>query len=397
MHRLFHNLCGKRPCEFGVLPPSGCRVAVRPLEQEKKSFFARVGGRARSCIRKSVSSFAFKPGKSIRRELKRIARKELGRAADRLNHEQRDDEDVHEGRKSLKKVEALSALLEQVGSAPRRKDLKRLRETRRALSRVRDRRAIIETFDRLRSRLADRLPEHTSALIRAHLARRKSATMRRARASAGTLARAGKAVRKLRRAAGQWSPPSIELSDLPKILKHSYRASKRAMKRARRRGRAEDFHGWRKRVKSLWLQLRLVERLAASLSARIEQFKELETSLGEEHNFFILRNELRHDRGLRQIRSHIDDLSAMSTAVEEELRRGALVLGAGLFTMSSKAFAKDIGRRLRRGGARPRKPSRRILCVLAHADHRRQNQQHADKVVVVDEGLPPYEKRCGQR
>jgi CHAD domain-containing protein len=72
---------------------------------------------------------------------------------------------VHESRKSVKKVEALARLLDHVGFAPPRKEVKRLRAARRSLSRVRDADVAIETFDRLRSRFSHRIPEHTSAMI----------------------------------------------------------------------------------------------------------------------------------------------------------------------------------------------------------------------------------------
>src|SRR4029077_651860 len=158
-------------------------------------------------------------GRPIRRELTRIARKELGSASKRLLQDRRTDEDVHEGRKSVKKVEALTRLLDQVGSPPPRRDLKRLRKSRNTLSRLRDADAMIETLDRLRSRFARRIPEHTSAMIRAHLTRRKAEMTRRARVAAGSFARAGKTLLKIRRAAKRWATSAIDVSDLPRLLR----------------------------------------------------------------------------------------------------------------------------------------------------------------------------------
>ena len=310
-----------------------------------------------------MSSFALKPGKSIRRELKRIARKELGRASERLLHDHRDDDDVHESRKSVKKVEALARLLEQIGFAPPRKNVKRLHATRRVLSRLRDADAIIETFDHLRSRFADRIPEHTSAMIRSRLTRRKSKMTRRAQAGAGSLARAGKTLRKIRRSVKRWAAPPIDLSELPRVLGRSFRASRKAMRRAQTRGQAQDFHDWRKRVKNLWYQLRLAERLVSGLSTQIEEYRELETALGEEHNLVVLRTKLTRDRGLRRIKSQMDNLTAISTALQQELQRTAVVLGMRLHKISPKEFAKGLRRRLRPKGTARRKPSPRSRGV----------------------------------
>jgi CHAD domain-containing protein len=308
-------------------------------------------------------SFALRPGKPITRELKRIARKELGGASKRLLQDHRDDDDVHEGRKSVKKVEALAKVLDQIGVAPPRKDVKRLREVRRTLSKLRDADAVIETFDHLRSRFAHRIPEHTSAIIRTHLSRRKSQMTHRAQAGSGRLTRAGRTLRKIRRSAKQWVAPSIDVAELPDVLRRTFRASRKAMKRAQTRGRAADFHEWRKRVKDLWYQLRLAERLVSGLGSRIEEFRALETALGEEHNLVVLRTKLTRERGLRNIKSHINRITAMSTAVQQELRRSALVLGTQLQKLTAKQFAKDLRRRLRPKGTPRRRPSLRTRAI----------------------------------
>ena len=300
-------------------------------------------------------AFALRPGKSIRRELRRIARKELGRAADRLPQDR--DEDVHEGRKGVKKVEAIARLLDQIDTAPPRRDLKRLRAARRSLSKLRDGTVAIETFDRLRSRFARHVPEHTVALIKGHLSRRKSAITRRAQANAGSLARAVRLLKKIRRAAKKWPAASIDVSALPQLLSQSFRASRKAMQRAQRRGRPSDFHTWRKQVKNLWYQLRLSERLVSGLGKQIVEFEELETALGEEHNLVVLRNHLTRTRSLRRMHPAIERLDAMSIALRDELRRAALVLGARLYERSPKEFAKDLRKRLRPNGTPRRRPS----------------------------------------
>jgi hypothetical protein len=224
---------------------------------------------------------------------------------------------------------------------------------------VRDADAIIETFDQLQSRFEQQIPEHTAAMIRSHLTRRKSAIARRAQAGAGSLARAGRTLRKIRRSARHWPVPSIDLRELPRVLRRSFRASRKAMARAQARGRAPDFHDWRKQVKNLWYQLRLAERLVAGLSTQLAEIKELQTALGTEHNLVVLRTQLTQDRALRNIKSEINQLRVLSTALQEEMRRAALVLGTRLYRTSPREFARDLRQRLRPKGTRRRKPSPR--------------------------------------
>ena len=297
-----------------------------------------------------------KPGKPIRRELKRIARTRLRRVSKRLRHDH-SDEAVHEGRKSIKKVEAILGLLDQIGFTAPRKDARRLRSARRALSTLRDADVMIETFDHLRSRFPGGIPEHTSAMIRAHLLRAKSMVADRARRER-SIVRAAKQLRQTRRSAKRWSLPVIEPSELPAIIKKSFRASRKAMKRARTRRGASNFHRWRKRVKALWYQLRLTEGLVSGMTAEIAEFKQLETDLGEEHNLVVLCGRLAADPGLLNIKSEINEIRAMVAALQDEFRRSALVLGTRLHAVSPKRFAKEIRRRLTpdgsRSGSRPR-------------------------------------------
>jgi hypothetical protein len=102
----------------------------------------------------------------------------------------------------------------------------------------------------------------------------------------------------------------------------------------------------------------------AGLSTQLEEFRELETALGQEHNLVVIRTKLARDRGLRNIRSEIDRLRAMSTALLEELRRTALCWGRACSTSlrrSLRGISDDVSgrrervderRRLGRGGRR---------------------------------------------
>jgi CHAD domain-containing protein len=201
-------------------------------------------------------------------------------------------------------------------------------------------------LEQLRSRFPDRIPARTSNRIRRRLAQRKAETLPAMRSRSGTLARAGRMLRSVRRSARRW-PPSMEPSELPDALEHSCKDCRKAMKRAAQTERADDFHAWRKAVKRLWYQLRLLERLASGMTGQVEEFRTLETALGDEHNLAVFRTRLERDRALKDARKQVEHVAALSAALEEELRRAAIVLGKRLFDRSPKSFARDLERRLR--------------------------------------------------
>jgi CHAD domain-containing protein len=294
-------------------------------------------------------ALAVKPRKPLKGQLTRIARNELDAAAERLLKADRTDDDVHEARKSVKKVEAVVALIQQIGGNVSESDLEALHTARRTLSRLRDADAAIQTFQRLTSRFPDRIPARDSSTIRRRLERRKADLVPVMRSNTGSLARTGKILRSLRRPAKQWAP-SVTVAELPDVLRRSYRTSLEAMQRAADTGRADDFHAWRKAVKNLWYQLRVVERLVSGLTKQLAEFRELETALGDEHNLAVFRMRLARDRTLRREQPAVEDMMVLAAALEDELRRVALVLGKRLFEASPKKFAHDIERRLRPRG-----------------------------------------------
>jgi CHAD domain-containing protein len=302
-------------------------------------------------------AFALEPGKSIRRQLIRIARKELGRASRCLLAGQ-DSDAVHEARKSVKKTEAIVSLLDRLGFTAPRKDARRLGAARHALSVLRDGDALIETFDGLRSRSPSRIPEHTAALISRRLTGARSTTEARAH-SVGRLTQVAIQLRKTRRAAQGWAVPSLDPEDLPSVIAREYRASRKAMIRARTRRRADDFHGWRKRVKTLWYQLRLAEPLMPGAGATIKRLKQLEVILGEEHNVAVLGQRLSSDSALVELRSKIAAPRAVLIAREKELRRAALALGARLLGDPPNRFKKILRRRLQPKASDQGKPTPR--------------------------------------
>ena len=113
-------------------------------------------------------SFELHQRKHIEDELTKIVRQQLRNSAHALTTSAGNQfrSAVHESRKSVKKVRAVAAFLKHAGAKLPRKDRKRLKSAARALSRVRDSTAIIDTFDRVRRRYPRQLPEHTYEILR---------------------------------------------------------------------------------------------------------------------------------------------------------------------------------------------------------------------------------------
>ena len=282
-------------------------------------------------------AFILNPKRSLRQGLKHVICKELRRGCEHLQHAH--ETDVHEARTSVKKVRAVVTLLQQIDADALAKEARRLRAAGHTLSTLRDADAVIATFEQLRKRFPKRLPVFTYAIMRRQLVGVKARLMKEASAD-GSLAHVVHTLRAVRRSVKRWRVPAIAASECPRLLMGGYRASRRAMRCARTKPSPLALHCWRRRVKTLWYQLRVVESLAPSLRAEIRRFEQLETWLGEHHNLFVLQMTMADDVGFQRMPAEVRALAALSRTVQAEFQRKAFRVGQRLLVERPKVFAR---------------------------------------------------------
>ena len=112
------------------------------------------------------------------------------------------------------------------------------------------------------------------------------------------------------------------------------------MKRARATGQSATLHGWRKELKILWYQLRLVRPLTPGVSSLIAELKRLQTELGDDHNLVVLGATLRGCRDLRSMRADTRQIERLALRMRQPRRRRAFTLGRRLHARKPEAFAR---------------------------------------------------------
>jgi hypothetical protein len=286
-------------------------------------------------------SFELHHRKHIEDELRKIARQQLRKTAHALATSPGSQlaSAVHESRKSVKKVRAVAALLTEAGAKLPRRDRKRLKSAARALSRVRDRTAIIDTFDRVRRRYPKQLTEHAYGILRRSLVAARDRSEARAQRD-GVVSETAERLETTRKSAREWISPSIKWSDIVAIVADSYRRSRNAMRRARVTEQSATLHRWRKELKILWYQLRLARPLMTGVAPLIVELRRLETTLGDDHNLVVLGATLRGCRELRAMRAEMRQIDRLAVRMRQPLRRRAFALGLRLHGRKPEAFAR---------------------------------------------------------
>jgi CHAD domain-containing protein len=269
-------------------------------------------------------------GKGIRRILREQLRRAIETARDREGAAQ--DERVHEVRTRLKRsraaLELIGAKVGPIRNVAKRTD-RRLRNRGRRLARPRDVAVQAHTFRILGARLSRELPAGLLERIR------DAGEQMREKLDEKTvekeLRRTARSLRKLRRKLRKL-PVKRGRRAIGKGITRTYRQARRALAAVHDDPTPERFHEWRKRVKLLSNELKIVGRavpeLATRYLAKVEKLGEL---LGDVHDLdCAAATTERHPRWF----GTEADCEAVRGLVAEHrvvLEREAFALAAGVF------------------------------------------------------------------
>jgi CHAD domain-containing protein len=281
--------------------------------------------------------FRIKRKEKVAKGIRRIVREQL-RSAIKVARDRgaAQEERVHEVRTRLKRSRAALAMIEKRAGRHAAADARRLRETARRLAKPRDLAVQAHTFRLLGSRLDKTLPPRV--LSQLSKAERQLQRALRPKRVERELRRTAKHLRALRAELGPWEVP-----DRSRVIGEgvtaTYRRARRALDEARSRPSAKRFHEWRKQVKALSYELRLVSdavpELIDTLMPKVERLAEI---LGEIHDLDCAKATIAlHPRWF----GPIADGAAVLALVDERrlvLERAALALAESVFA----GRAKDV-------------------------------------------------------
>ncbi len=300
---------------------------------------------------------------TIAQGLRRLARKELRAAHGELRRANPPREEaIHEGRKSVKKARAIVQLIDADGGSGLAGSRKRLGRVNRILSRLRDADAMIEILTKLRDHDARLFSEHTFARVRRRLLSNKRSAMEAAGRD-GAWKKVDRQLRKLRRAAKRWRPAHRRFGALAPGIRAAHRRGRKAMARAQKTQRAADFHDWRKQMKTLWYQLRLLEECGPAIRRDVAALHRAESELGDDHNVVVLCAELWKDSSVCGGPLALSRLRQSADRYQCELRRKAVASVQRIYARTSGDCVRGVKRAWKgwqkRGGTRRAERPRR--------------------------------------
>ena len=257
------------------------------------------------------------------------------------------DEAVHDVRKRAKKIRAVARLCRDALGEGYRPANDTFRDVARLLSAQRDAWTLVETADTLREQDASTLPDadsiqHIDEVHHALVDR--YADIRAAAGDDDLLRTVEVALRDATATITGWPlPDDLTPSDLAQSIHRVHSRGRRGWEDLHDTlgedpdASGEAWHDWRKRVKYLWYQVRLLEDAwPGPMQALADELDELADLLGDDHDLMVLGDVLT-DEGL-VAPAVAEQVAGTAAARRHTLRRDAMALARRIYAEDSDAF-----------------------------------------------------------
>jgi CHAD domain-containing protein len=246
---------------------------------------------------------------------------------------------VHDVRKDAKKLRALLRLLQPaIDPKLRRRENRAIAELARGLSGSRDAAVLAAQAADLRERAVGQAPEATFTAVHDAFAQASGGAE-----LDGAIPAAVADLDALDERIAGWPLDRVRRRTLIDGLERTYRRGRDELRRVQREpGDAAQLHEWRKRVKDLWYQERLLrDAWPGVLKAQAAELDDLGELLGDDHDLSVLHDQLTAPDGVGTgLAVDLEPVVAAIDARRAHLQARALAIGTRVYAEKPSAFAR---------------------------------------------------------
>jgi CHAD domain-containing protein len=282
--------------------------------------------------------YRLKDSESFAKGIKRIVLEQIDKALVNLRPNVRNkDRAIHDARVCIKKIRAVLRLIrDPMAEKLFEKEDTYYRDVGRKLSKVRDSAAMLEIIDKLIEHFSDQLSPDAFASIKTPLRQTKAGRKQDRKRS---VAEAAKSLREARKRVKEWPDPGARQA-LAGGLKRVFKDGRTNFATAYDQPAIETFHEWRKEVKHLVYQTRVLRPLWGNMmEALTGELKTLGQYLSDDHDLAILREKISEQLDDSEERTDIEALIALIDQRRNELQLTAKVLGTRIYAEKPRVFA----------------------------------------------------------
>jgi CHAD domain-containing protein len=263
--------------------------------------------------------------------IRRIVLEQLTKAADQLSNPKKVDRGVHEARRSIKKVRGVLRLIQPEMRSVYRAENGQLRALGRGLADLRDDAVVLEVFDSL-------VPKHGNRFNPV----RRGLETKQATDVAKIFRETMTGLRAISKRVENWPVPHNIDTVLASGFEATYQRGRKALGKALENASPENLHRFRKRVKEHRFHLSL---LFEEETKRLDDLRQLEVLLGDDHNLSVLRDRLDQNPALYGDPLDVSAFQALLTRKQRQLQARALPLGRRLYAMEESHSLAPVSRR----------------------------------------------------
>jgi CHAD domain-containing protein len=274
--------------------------------------------------------------------LKRVFREQIDSALRLCRHPAKErGVTVHEVRKHLKKLRAAMRLaVSEVGKNQHAREDRCVRQIGRLVSDLRDAQVRLQTLIQLRDEAAKKSDKNPFPHIEELLSLERESF---SAAFAGWQKQAIPKLERVRERLASWPLDRITWKQICGAVEKIYKRGQRGLAKTINKPIPENYHAWRKRVKDIWYQLRILQPLNRFVLEEMAHDAEvLGELLGREHDFDFLMERLEKESGDDALRDELARLQKLVRKRGRRLCRDALELGRRFYAEPPKGFAKRI-------------------------------------------------------
>lgn len=274
--------------------------------------------------------------------LKRVFREQVESALELCRHPARQrGVTVHEVRKHLKKLRAAMRLaIPEVGKNRHTAEDRCVREIGRLVSDLRDAQVRLQTLIQLSDETAKGPEDSRFPRIGELLSLERESF---SAAFAGWQKQAIPQLERVEACLLKWPLDGLTWQQVCGAVGKIYKRGQRGLAKTINDQNPENFHAWRKRVKDLWYQLRILQPLSRVVLTEMAHDAEvLGELLGREHDLNFLWARLEKEGSDDTLRDELARLEKIIRKRGKRLRTNALELGRRFYAEPAKAFAKRI-------------------------------------------------------
>ena len=208
-----------------------------------------------------------------------------------------------------------------------------------ALSAARDAEVLPVTLTRLREDYRSEVPETAYVALETRLVKEADGAD-----GPGSLAGQSAGLWAASHRVEEWPLGRLSWDDIVRQLEDSFRRGRKALRSARRQPSVENLHEWRKRVKDLLYQLRLLAAAWPSvIEAYAEQSHRLADLLGDDHDLAVLLSVMGEDTGPgEEAPPPTKPLVTLAERRRRDLQAEAWLLGERLYGEAPKALRRRM-------------------------------------------------------